>query len=689
MGNFRRFMLGAFVTILILTSIPFAFATRASLGSFLGTTYNVSYATFNSMSIVNLTLGSASYQALYSTTSLFILVNVTSSPYSIVTNQASIANVIFNYTVQQNYKKANMAMIVADMHNYQESSSHTLADCWQVTGLSTGLTCTSSLSCSACAFELTCGGYVPTVGSLVSNFGTGAAFGAVAGFSANATILNNSYASFYLAANSINSSNVAAKLAIMNAAYKNISAASSGIDANPLFTISLSQSQLNECIATTGYPTQPSYCTAYDYCGVLSFNESALTAVGGLLGSASSLPLTYSQVLALSYPASINAQGIVEPVITRQKISQLDAILNTTLKNYTSMVNSTNALLGHYYNLSLAAQLSIMQSNYNNLTSKYMSENLTQQQANFAVQVEKFDAIYKVINSRYTNVTLQATNNTLLLISAQLNSSSSNPRLASYAIEQMQLNNQVSGSIGNYNSLKSQLNVVDNFASSNYKAPISITPVALAIFAPFTRMLTAALNAPYASSVKFAPTAGAVLIIIIGIIIILLVALYHSRLQKRNMIRPNKKVSRNWALVFLVLFVLVLIAAYATMLYLASAPTSLATFQSALRSSGNVAVVSNGTNPQLALCAQALSAKLEGMGKKVAQYSISSNICTSAAGSGTADSCLNELASSNVPTIMLSISPNNQITLNSLYGTSMSMQGTSGFMAQCYAAQLV
>ncbi len=681
-------MLSASILIMVLSSMTYANPTRASISSFLVTTYNVSPATINSMSIVNLTLGSSKYAALYSATSLYLLVNVTSSQYAIVTNQASIADAILNYTINENYNKTNMAMIVADMHNFQESSSHTLADCWQVTGLSSGLTCTSSITCAACSFELTCGGYVPTIGSLVSNFGTQAAFGAVASFSANATILNDSYASFYLAANSINSTNIASRLATMNFAYKNVSVASAGISADPLFTISLSQSQLNECIATTGYPNQPSYCTAYDYCGVLSFNQSALTAVGGLLSEASSLPLTYSQVLTLAYPASENAQMIVEPVITKAKIAQLDIILNTTLRNYTSMVNSTNTLLGHYYNLSLAAQLSIMKSNYGNLTSKYMSENLTQQQANFAIQVEKFNAIYKVINARYENLTAQSTNNTLLLISAQLNASTKDPKLTGYAIEQMQLNNQVSGSISNYNSLKTQLNSISSYASSNYKAQISPAPIALAIYSPFARLLTSALNAPYPASMQFAPTAGAILTIIIGIIIILLVALYHGRLQKSKKILENKRTERNWSIVFIILFVIVLIAAYATMSYLSSVPTTLASFQSAVRGSGSVAIVSNGTDAQLALCAQQTAAKLTQMGKKVVQYSISSGICTSAAGSGTANSCLNSLASSNMPTIMLSISANNEITINSLYGTIMSVQGTSNFMSQCYAAQL-
>ena len=687
----RRLFFDVIATLALLCSISFAASySSASVNSLLRS-YSVPNSTISSLTMVNLTYGGGNFVALYGSGSLFMVVNVTPSQYSIITNQTQISNVIFNYTVGQSFKQANIAALVADMHAYQNSARSVLNDCWQETGLYSGLGCNSSNNCASCYLVPTCGGYLPGYGSLSYRFGPAATFGAIARLYANATILNDSYVSFYSAANATTESTISTELAIMNSAYNNISAASMGMQGNPLFSLVLTNVQLNECIATTGNPNQPSYCTVFNFCKTLSYNSSAITSVGGVLGQISALPLTEQQVLGIAASASSNANLYVTPVLLKEKTSQFRAILNTTLANYSTAVNSANTLLIHIYNLSLSASVSTLEGNYQNFTTNYLSDNLIVQQGRFTTEITSFYSIYGKINSKYENITSEADNNTNLLIGAQLNSNGANSaQLASYALEEMSLNSRISGRISNYSATKASLDAIGAYARSNYNpSAYSLAPVAVAIYGPFSRIVTAALNAPYPASIAFAPTAAALLTLIIGIIIILLVMLYRRGLKKHKRLMVSRRTSKNWAFVFLILFVIVILLALATWIHFSSVHSTLANFDSAVSGSSAIAVVTNGSDTYVSSCASAIITALTKLNKTVVQYSINANTCTGANGASTSDVCLNSLAASNMPAIILSASSNNSISFSSLYGTTMWVRGNDNFMSQCYASKLV
>ncbi len=652
--------------------------------------YDVPNGIINSLQFVNLSYSGYNYTALYSksTGRLFFVVNLTGN-YSFVLNQTSIFNIIRNYTEEKAFMAANFPKLKALLFNYTNSSNPSLHDCLVETGLSTGVSCTVQNNCLACQSVPSCNKILYETNGGTGVFGEGIAAFAVGynNYASNMSIFNSSIAT-------INASNAQYKLHGIESAIANIFNMTKSFVTNPIFPLppNVTNAQRAYCMYYMNYSsaTPPWYCQSIGYCGNLYYNSTVKNSIISYMYYINTLPLRDEQVMAIAKNASTTTYAYVMPILEKEKAAQFNAIMNTTLANYSSLVASASALLSHVSNATLLARLNALEGAYANFTSNYMLMNLSGENKTLALMVKSLSEAYAPLNESYANVLSLARNNTKLLLEAQMSSPVPSKGLASASFEELGINSQLSGKISNLSAMEASLISISKIAKSLYSAPL---PSILRSFdGIFAKGLSNSFHLPYSTAVALVPAFSALLSFIIGMILFALLAFFYSYMKMHHKVVLNRRTKKNWRNLFLIALALVLV--YVALTYVlassANAFTPISPFQNAVKASPYIAIVINGTpNINVYECASEISAMAHAMNKTPVIVSFHNGLCSVGNYTLTQEQCFSSYAQMGVPMVVLTSSSNDSISVYSFYGSYMLANGDSAFMTACYPALLL
>jgi len=670
--------------------------------------YKVPQSLINSFTSVNVTYQNQSFVLLYSGSKLYLVVNASapdllndSNNNDIMVNTTLIFNIIKPTVLQSTIQQAGYASIMANLQKYQQSSQTSISDCLRETGLDRGVTCTIANLCQSCQIVPSCNKVLYNAGGPGGIFAT-----SIASFGSQYTIMNNSFNQIYSLISGINVTNqVPARPIILND-FNNISSISGTIYQNPIFppTANVTATQFQACTAYVGGGQQssnvsannaPWYCNALGYCQFTSYNYTALPIIQNQINNLAALTLSDDQILAIASNSSKTATSYLTPVVGKQKISQLNAILNTTLITYPALVNNTQFVLSHISNSTVSAQLTELQSRYANLVQNYLAINFTSAANRVLDAMGTLEGNYTKLNGTYYVLYRPLQNSTSLVLKTQLDSRTANPAAASVAYSQISNLAAMNGQVGNVPLMSAQINATYNSAQSAFSSFLpffSLTEFARSVDSPFVNTLAPLLSTTYSGAVASVPLLAALFSLIIGIIVLILVYLFKRSLGSKRKLVHNQRSSRGWRTVFVAIILLTVFDMAANYVYAGGAnsfaPST--SFTSAVAASHLVVIAINGTaTPAELLCQSRIAAALSTMGKNSSTSTISDNSCLIGNTTKTLSGCQISSAQGGTPTIILTASSSSAIKIYSFYGTSLSATGDDNFMSACYPLYLL
>lgn len=656
--------------------------------------YNVSPQLVASLNPVALSHAGHSYVGLYSGSGLlYFLVNASSSPYSIVLNSTSIYQVVGNYTINKSIASYNFTKLRDAMRSYIGSGASNLNFCLDITGLSTGLTCTLGNYCASCQAVPHCAQALNAFGGPSQPFGLG-----IMQLGNLSVQLNSSVASFYAATNGVNSSNILQKRAQISAAYANISSVTHSIPIDSVFPApsNVTSNMVAGCVNYANVSRAPWYCKMADYCDAVSYNYTALAGVQLLMNGLGSLSLSGAQLQAYSANVSARETGYIGPVLSSQRKAQLDAMLAVAAPNYGFLVNGTASLLSHVNDSSLSSMLVALESGYRNATANYLSENFSKVNQTLGMQYSALSTYYVSLNKSYGAALSFARNNTAKLLELQIDDNQLSGQLASAALLQAKVNAELTGQNGvsNVSSVASQAKHVAAILAPYSVYSPSLVELARWADGGFIQGMASALGTGYGSSVALAPLFGALLSLIIGVVILAALFVFRSYMVAKRRIVHNERTRHNWRNVMLLVSALValyFIFTYALLAY-ANSAAPFGAFSSAYASAGSVVVALNNTpSPSMSqyTCASRLSVAIAAGGKKPVVATFANGICKVGNTTSTVGDCMNYYSAHGVPMIVLTNSNQGSVSLYSLYGTVLDLSGNESVMNACYASLLL
>ncbi|MEM3781391.1 MAG: hypothetical protein QXT43_00310 [Candidatus Micrarchaeaceae archaeon] len=684
-----QFRLAAFALLglaLLLVCSNYSNAYSTSQLNSLLVRYNVSLALIASLKPVYINYSGIEYIVLYNNTTPYFIVNTSSD--SFVLNATSIYQIIRNYTISNALSSINFSKLGTLMSKYQSSSAGPINDCLHETGLSTGLTCTLANNCASCQAVPVCKDVLDNTSGPSGVVGLG-----IIKFENQYSALNSSYNEFNSLLRSINDTNALLRISGLISTFRNISNISSTLYQNPIFPpANVTPNMLATCINYPTLTSAPWYCSAVGFCEQLTYNASLLGAMQSEINAINSSPLSNEQVYSLAQKAGAMQLSYVYPVLSRQRLAELNSAISSVLGNYSSTVNGAEALLAHINNSTVVNGLVLLEKSYSALQSNYLTENISRAVNATALLLRNLSAAYARLNRTYSSMLSLASDNTAMLIEAQL----TNPQQAGLeylALEQMQLNGKLSqGNLSNITGISSGLESIYAKAKQFSTGAFGLTEIARYAGGAFARPIAFALHMPYANSVAAAPLLGSLLSLIIGIVAILCLAFARSYLLAKHKLVLNKRTAKNWRLLFYaaVLVVIVYVLATYALLAYANAHAPYSAFASAVAGSKYLVVAVNGT-PTLNTysCASSISEKASALGKQPVLASFSNGVCKVGNSTMNVSACMDYYSALNVPIILLSNSTGSGISLYSLYGTVLSYSGNASVMNACYPALLL
>jgi hypothetical protein len=660
--------------------------------------YNVSASLISSLEPVTLAYSSKAYVGMYdSSGNLDFLVNVSSSSYSLVLNSTAVFNIIRNYTISTILNKTNFGVLSVKMHRYENSSSGLLDECFDLTGLSNGDTCTLANYCESCLTVPICKcdltGYGCPAGSTPPGGGAGGIFGTgIMQFESDYNMLNASFGIFYSSISSISKDNAATNIARIDNAFANISNITINFYKNVLFppSANVTPDMLAGCSNYISQTNAPWFCNEVGYCESLSYNYTLLASIQAQLNAINMLPLSNTQILQLAQNTTKAELDYAYPVLSNQKLTVLDAMLNASLPNYKTLVNNSVVLLSHVNNGTLMRDLLILESNYSNTVKNYFSLNLTQANRTLAVEFANLSKVYSVLNSSYSSVLSIAENNTAKILELQLSNSGGSQDLGNLAFAELALNSEITASnITNTTAIGGKLSALSSRLSGYSASPITFAEIARGIDGAFIRVIAKSFNLSYQGGVSLAPIIGSLLSLIIGAILVLIIVIFRSNLKRNRKLVVNPKTAKNWrsVFIFLILCVVLYVEITYSLLSYASTFAPFGAFKNVYSSSSSLVVAINGT-PTAGeyVCTTKINAQAQKEGKTVELVQFSNGSCKAGNTTLSTDSCLNSYAETNIPVIVLSYSSQDKLNLYSLYGTVLSASGNDTVMSSCYVS---
>ncbi len=688
-------------TYLLLAFMAIAFSVHASYSIFsaqspsntipsLLQSYNVSEPIINNLLSVNITYHSNSYTELFLNSRPYILVNV-SDPhsYTFVFNTSAIASIIRNNTIQASIGALGLSAIRSNVSLYLNSSAAPLNDCLTETGLDRGATCTLSNYCQSCEPVPACNKVLYETGGPSDVFGTG-----IMTFEKQYGELEQNLSILNAATNNVSFTSVINDVGRVNFAFSNISSITASMPQNPIFppptNADLSQCNgLGSSTLNSSLKGSPWYCNAVGFCQFLSYNSTKLMLASELVSSMNEKAPSNSEIYTIAKSINETEAGTVTPLILAEKNRELAAILNTTLKNYTTTVNKATALLSHMANESLFVSLSVLKQDYATLNSGYLSLNLSSYPSIVALALSNVSTIYSRQETRYLSIVSTARNNTGFLLAVQ---SSNNPNASLLAFRQEQLNSQIASYMSNPAAVTKNLTTISSEAKALGSIGFGPADLSRATDGPFASALAHALNLPYSDAVAAMPLLASIPSLLIGLLVLLFIYLFYYNLKKGKRIRVSSSTTRAWIILFVVVIILLLVYVGITYFYASQANSNapLQLFLNAEANSNSEGIVLNGTVTQgMRNCSSILYNQATSLKKKVTVASISGGKCTVNGTISTAGSCLNSFVESSTPFLTLTSANSSSMHVYSMYGTALYASGSEAFMNSCYPALLL
>ncbi|MGC8629003.1 MAG: hypothetical protein ACP5T4_02220 [Candidatus Micrarchaeia archaeon] len=646
--------------------------------------YNVPASLIAALQPVYLNYSGNEYMVLYKGTIPYFVINISSQ--SFVTNASSIYNIIRNYTFTSSYSKLNFSVLASQMHAYENSSAVPISDCLQETGLSSGVNCTLSNHCASCQGVPVCRAVLDNTSGPSGVFGSG-----IMKFESQYNQLNSSYAQFYASLKGINKTNVLVKIASLESAFRNISNLTQTISQNPIFPANLTSSMFSTCINYQNSTSAPWFCFSLGFCEFTTFNYSLLNKMQSELNAINSTPLSDQAIFSLAANSSSTELGYIFPVLSRQKLKELEQTVATELSGYNATVANAEQLLNEVNDSELEVELSNLEKAYAQLSSSYLTENISKQAAYVSSLLAAFTANYSALNKTYSSVLATAGNNTAKILKAQL-TNPNQPGLYNIAFQELGLNRQLETTVGNVIALQGSLLEVSSKLKPYSTSSISLVEFARAVDGAFARPLLYVLHTSYAKAVALAPLFGALLSFIIGITFLLALVFLRSYLKLKKKIVDRPKTVKNWHRLYLLVLLLIavyVVATYALLAY-ANSYAPFSAFSSALQNSRYVVIAINGTPTLNAYsCASKIGAEASSLGKQPLLISLSNGNCIIGNTTKSYDYCMNYFAGINAPMIVLTNSTSEGMSLYSLYGTVLNYMGNATAIQACYPSLML
>lgn len=644
--------------------------------------YGIPPSLISQLKEVNVTYAGINYTILYKNSTPYFVVNTSSNNF--VLNATSIYEIIRNITLAKSLSSINATLLANQMQRYQQSSAGPLYDCLFETGLASGLTCTPSNYCQSCQTVPVCRKVLVNTSGPTGVLGIG-----IEHFENAYDLLNSSYSAFYANLRNITSTNAAFKINALAAAFANISNITTNMYRNPIFPpVNVTPNMLATCINYPTLTSAPWFCTALGFCEALTFNYTLLNTMQNEINALKALPLSNQGIFAVAQNTSSTELLYIEPVLSKQRLSELQRLIATNLPNYNQTVTAVEQLLTEVNSSGLANQLIQAETYYGRLVNNYLTENLTQAVNKTAAVVENLTSTYRQLNASYAYVVGLASNNTARLIEAEI----TNPNqkgLVSLSFEELGINNEINkGGITNLTQIELEVQSIANKAKAYQTGSFSLVELARAIDGAFGRPIAYSLHLSYNSAIGLMPWAGALLSLIIGLLVVFALKFMQSYLVLKKRLVLNARTRRNWRVLFVLLGIAVIvyvIITFALVAY-ANAYAPFSAFSSAVHASNTIVILTNGT-PSLntLLCSSKLYSKILDLGKQpVAAYNIGGYCRIGNATVGTIDDCLNAFAVRNEPVIMITNSSSAGISLYSLYGTVLYYSGNASIISACY-----
>ncbi|MEM3791495.1 MAG: hypothetical protein QXL16_02090 [Candidatus Micrarchaeaceae archaeon] len=675
-------MRSAFLFILLLVPLLYSYSLEGLVQE-----YNIS---LNNTQHYNVSIGNYNYSILVRNNSVFVVINLSSG--SILTNEKTVFAAIKGFLISKYLPLANFSRLNILMHEFQESSQASINDCLNETGLGRGLTCTIANNCNSCQTVPDCSLVLYKTDGPAGPLGRG-----IMQFESQYANLTSNFSKFYASTSGVNESNVEQKISYANSAFANISNLSYSITENPMLGIpsSVTSSQISQCINYPNPATAPWYCEAVGFCGneygLLTYNYSILNEINQTLQEIDSLPLTYPAISFIAANATNNGIMLFNPFIQKEKEKELDSILNTTLSNYSSLVSNAESLLQEVESENLSRALSLLKGAYENLTSNYLSLNLTSFNLTLRSYMSALESNYTRLNETYASILSLAYKNSFLSLYNQLKSPSMKNEINSLNLSIMD------------SELGSRISNATSFASSELSISNSFNPPQINSFGlpkliastdkPFADAIAYGLSLPFPLVVTLFPLFSALFSLIIGLIITGFFYFAYLRLKLYKRIHMSRRVRRNWMALFGILISLSLI--YALITYFVASyynsHGSIDLFIQAVRNSKYAAIFSNYSNPipfSQALCESEISASLRSRGKVPLLVEIRNDSCILGNESVELNKCLAFYSYKSIPMFFISnASPELYIYSGSAY--AMYYSGNDTIISSCIPSLFV
>ncbi len=666
---------------LLLLFVPFLINANPS---FLLAQY-IPQAFIKNLSIVNITYNGSEYTLFYSNLTPYFLLNNT----GFVTNYTKIFYIIKPFILSKAISYANFSSLNNNMLKFINSSQAAINDCLRETGLDNGYTCTLSNHCQSCQSVPVC-----SIALYKTDGPTGPLGRGIMQFESQYSNLTTNLTNFYSAIALVNYSNIAIELNRINHAFANIYNITFSMPANPLFSPgpNITNQQIATCNYYTNISSAPWYCVALGFCGntqgMLTFNYTILNNTKKELNYINSLPLTDSQIGSLAMHVVYEYDTYVEPKIIKQKTNELNTILNTTLFGYGKIVNESTLLLTSLNNKTLANALNKLEENYSILTTNYLFINLTQMNKTIYKLFENVTKLYNELSTTYNNTLRLANNNTVKMLYFELNGNN-NSKLAYLGFEQQALLRNISN--GSINLIFSRLSNISSSLNTLHTTNNQLLDFVKYFNRGFIIFMANKTGFSYKDNIALVPFYSSLFSFFMWLILIGIVYAIYLILKLHHRIIHNKKVYRNWHILFAILFIIAIV--YAIIVYAiaynANHTTYLNEVINAINNSQYVAVGITNTSYAQFSCAKDLLNRLNNIDKKAILIKINTYTCS--VGNETLDinSCLNFYAQHQIPLIELVDSNNNSISLYNFYGTSIVYYANYSTMNSCYISDLI
>ncbi len=619
--------------------------------------------------------------------SSYLIVNTFNSPYSLVTSPSLAYNVLSPVLHSQNRIPLSVAHnLSAYMSSFQSQAAPALNDCLTETGLNI-YNCTTSNRCFSCSVVPVCRKTMAATGGPFYPFALG-----IMNFSAQYRQLNEDYNTFFGIISNVNQSNASAVTAKLSSLTQNISQLAASMPDNPVFPIphSVSGAQISSCVDYLAPAQPPYYCNSVGLCQYTSFNSTLLAREKAALASLQSLMLSDGQILTASNSAAAQAAAYIKAYGTALNSTQLTNLLSGITPQYEALVANVSSFTNQTGNAALAANLSSLTAAFKRINATGGDQNVTSAGVLLRGLMANLTSEYQKSNANVTAIRSESENNTLQLITLELDYRAVPAKLAGIASVQSLLNLKLVSRAVNttsQNTMLAQLASIKANLSAFGPPLLSAGAISKALGGPIATPILAGLEMPVPSKIATAPTVVALIALVLGLVVIGVVyMLTYARYKRRKRLNPSARMM--WTLSFIVLVVLVLALVYISYSDAASATSfiPLSSFTGSLRASKTVTIamdVNVLSNSSLTGCAASLQAALTSENKVVTRLNLSNYTCTG----NQYPSCYDNLLSSGKPVILFAGSPT--VVYSGLYGTQLNAGGPLAAGSSCLLAQLL